>query len=179
MSFILGFVAAYAVGTRLPDRFVVSKSKAYDATPKQLWTILRDIEQYPKWRSGVKRIEVLGKNEKGFLTWKEYFSRRRNNKYEFSSLDYLKTMKIKVLKKKVPIAGTMVVQFSEHEGKGIIHLKHFVIISNPYHRFVAKYVKDKDYYVDVFLVSLNRRLKQIEKMRLDALTEAKKSAEDI
>ena len=47
------------IGSRLPVRHVATRSVELNATPQQVWTLIRDVADAPSWRSDVKGVEIL------------------------------------------------------------------------------------------------------------------------
>ena len=104
---------------------MIEASKAYDASVTDVWTLLRDVESYSKWKPGIKKVDLMGKTDLGFKKWREYSSKRLYQDYEFYDLEYLEQMDVKIITKRAKVKGTTIIRFKSHEGKAILHVKHF------------------------------------------------------
>ena len=84
VSLISGISFAYVTGGQLPERSSLGQSKSFDANQDLIWAALLDIESYPLWKPGLKTVEMLGTNEKGFTKWREFYSLGKTITYEIT-----------------------------------------------------------------------------------------------
>ena len=63
---LVGLVVVVAiVGWMLPKGHRASRTQAYAAAPESVFDLLANVEDYPNWRSGVTKVEVLPDDGQG------------------------------------------------------------------------------------------------------------------
>ena len=71
---VVGVIAALillliAIGYALPISHVATREASLPAPPERVFSVLRDVEKFPTWRSGVKSVEMLATTPA--LRWRE------------------------------------------------------------------------------------------------------------
>jgi uncharacterized protein YndB with AHSA1/START domain len=56
-------IAALLIGRRLPERHTATVTREIAAPLARVAAIIRDVEQQPSWRGGLKRIEVTARGD--------------------------------------------------------------------------------------------------------------------
>jgi len=156
----LGIPAVTAVGQFLPERFMVFKSQSFDQTAQRVWDVVTDIERYPTWKPGVERVELLGETEYGDFQWREYYRNKKPMTFRIGKvMPKNNIIEIRVYKSEAPVQGAWVYRVSNHEGKGILHLKQFAVVKHPFFRFETRFIRGQMADVDAMLSAVERRLK--------------------
>ena len=47
------------IGSVLPEKHTVTREARYRATPEQLFTLIRNVTDYPSWQKAVSKVEML------------------------------------------------------------------------------------------------------------------------
>lgn len=61
----------FLIGLFLPKRTTVARSATVNALPEEIWRVATDREQQPRWRPGLKKVEIR-ENGSGRTAWIEY-----------------------------------------------------------------------------------------------------------
>src|SRR4051812_25086610 len=70
LACLIGFPLLVLIsGALLPPDHRVGISVHYKATPEAVWSALTDVENYPGWRSDVRKVEIIRRDP--HLLWKE------------------------------------------------------------------------------------------------------------
>jgi len=162
----LGIPAVTAVGQFLPERFMVFKSQSFDHTAQKVWDVVTDIERYPSWKPGVERVELLGDTEYGDFQWREYYRNKKPMTFRIGKVKPKdNVIEIRVYKSEAAVQGAWVYRVSNHEGKGILHLKQFGVVKNPFFRFETRFIRGHMADVDEMLSAVRKRLRDLEGKR--------------
>jgi len=63
-------IIVLVVGWMLPVSHVASRSASLNATPETVWRTITDVDAFPTWRSGVRKVERLP-DRNGHQVWVE------------------------------------------------------------------------------------------------------------
>jgi uncharacterized protein YndB with AHSA1/START domain len=63
-------IIVLVVGWMLPVSHVASRSASLNATPETVWRTITDVDAFPTWRSGVRKVERLP-DRNGHQVWAE------------------------------------------------------------------------------------------------------------
>jgi hypothetical protein len=161
VSLILGSGFAYFMGKQLPERASLISSKSFDADQRLIWAALLDIESYPLWKPELKRIEMLGTNEKGFTKWREFYSLGKEVTYEIT--DYIPTslLEIIIIESNHASEGIWIYKLSNYQDRGVLQIKRFAIVRSYFERFIRRWIDTKYSETDYQLMSLNMYLNQL------------------
>ena len=128
VSLISGISFAYVTGGQLPERSSLGQSKSFDANQDLIWAALLDIESYPLWKPGLKTVEMLGTNEKGFTKWREFYSLGKTITYEITEYIPKTLIEIQITDAKKAAEGIWIYKLSNYQERGVLQIKRFAII---------------------------------------------------
>ena len=150
------------IGLFIPQNTFIERRKSFNYEIKTVWLALNDIEGYSGWKPRVKTIETLGLNVENLPRWREVyengfskdFSLIKLSKYTHFSFEenYAQNMNV-----------TWIIKLTNFQSKTVMHLKKYSRIQQPFKRFETRYLEDGVKEVDRFLLSLNERLKTLER----------------
>ncbi len=160
-SVFFGVVFSYAVGYRLPDRAALTQSKSFAASPTLIWSTLLDIENYPLWKPHVKRVEMLGTSDAGYTRWREDYGFGKTVTYEITTYDPETLLEIQITSAQKSAMGVWIYRLSHYQERGVLTIKRFALIENPFNRFINRWIDTKMNEVDYQLVHLNHYLNQL------------------
>jgi hypothetical protein len=160
-SLFFGIAFAYIAGGTLPERSSLGQSKSFDANQDLIWAAILDIESYPLWKPGLKTVEMLGTNEKGYTKWREFYSLGKTITYEITDYIPKSLIEIRITDAKRAAEGVWIYKLSNYQERGILQIKRFAIIKNNIERFNRRWIETKYNEVDYILMSLNVYLNQL------------------
>lgn len=161
VSLFSGITFAYIAGGTLPERSSLGQSKSFDANQDLIWAAILDIESYPLWKPGLKNVEMLGTNEKGYTKWREFYSLGKTITYEITDYIPKSLIEVRITDAKRAAEGVWIYKLSNYQNRGILQIKRFAIIKNNIERFNRRWIETKYNEIDYTLMSLNVYLNQL------------------
>ena len=161
-STIIGFIIAYLIGLFVPQNGFIERRKSFNYSINQVWQSLSDLEGYPSWKPNVKTVETLGVNDDNLPRWREVYVDGFSREYTISTKTKNKLLTIEEIGNKTRTV-TWVIKLTDYQSKTVVHLKKYSRITQPFLRFENRYLEDGLKDVDRFLLSLNERLKNLER----------------
>lgn len=151
---VLLVVVMLAIGSRLPQQHVASRSIRLHRSPADVYALVRDFGQHPKWRSDVKSVEVVGTVE-GHLQFREHGS---NGTVTYEVLDDIagQRMVTRIVDKDLGYAGSWEYLFAPAADGTQLTITEKGEVSNPMFRFMSRYFFGHTATIDTYLKSLAR-----------------------
>lgn len=147
-------VLVNVIGAMLPVKHTASSSRLLSASPERVWSVLTDVENHPKWRSGLQSVTVTSKDP---LAWTE-----KNSMGEMP----LKTQVFepnhkwvaRIVAEKLPFGGSWTYVL-EPEGAGTkLTITEDGEVYPPFFRFMSKYVFGQTKTQEMYLKDLEKYL---------------------
>lgn len=159
---ILGIVAcllgiAALIGSRLPKTHVAASRLRLDVPLDEVWRVVTDFSEYPKWRPGLKRVDA-GPVIDGCPTWFEYCGPGIRVQLQFGEFQPKRRLLTRLVGEKLPIYGAWSYDFLEENGETVLTITEQDKVYNPILRFFTRIVFPHHAAMDVFLISLARHL---------------------
>src|SRR4029450_2612567 len=114
---VLGVIVALvllliAIGYALPISHVATRETTVAAPPERVFSVLRDVEKFPPWRSDVKTVEVLATTPAP--RWRE----RGDNDitFEMETVEPPRKMVTRIADKTLPFGGAWTYELSPQDG---------------------------------------------------------------
>jgi hypothetical protein len=126
------------VGSVLPRSHVASVAARYAATPDTLWTSLTDVASFPRWRTGVSRVESLP-DENGQRGWREH-GKHDAVTYRVVEADPPRRLVSRIADEGLPYGGTWTYELTPDGSGTRLTITERGEIYNPIFRFVARFV---------------------------------------
>ena len=161
-STILGIIIAYMIGLFIPQNNFIERRKSFNFESQKVWKNLQDIESYPKWKPNVNKVETLGVNEENLPRWREIYDDGFSKEFSITNISSNKSLTIEENNNTVR-SVTWVIKLTKFQSKTVLHLKKYSRINQPFLRFENRYLEDGLKGVDRYLLSLNERLKNLER----------------
>jgi len=157
---VLGIIAAVAllggvvalIGSQLPKTHVATRSILLHRSPRDVYTVVRDFESAPKWRSDVKQIEVETPNG-GPVRFREVAKHGAVN-YELVEDVPPERMVTRILDTDLGYAGQWTYTFVPENGGTRVTIREDGEVSNLIFRFMSRYVFGQTATIDSYLTSL-------------------------
>lgn len=147
---LAGIIAV--IGSTLPKAHVASRSILLHRTPQEVYTVVRDFDSAPKWRSDVKRIEVDAQPGKPV-----YFREDGKNgtiNYELVEDVPPQRMVTRIRDTDLGFSGQWTYSFAPENGGTRVTIREDGEVSNVIFRFMSRYVFGQTATIDSYLTSL-------------------------
>ena len=157
---ILGLLVALvllliAIGYALPIGHVATRETTLAAPPERVFSVLRDVEKFPTWRSDVKQVEVLATTPA--LRWRE----RGDNDitFEMETAEPPRKIVTRIADKTLPFGGSWTYELSPEGGGTRLAITENGEVYNPLFRFMSRFVFGHTVTIDRFIEDLGRHLR--------------------
>src|SRR4030095_15228447 len=140
------------VGSRLPKDHTASRSILVHQTPKQVYDVVRDLNNAPSWRSDLKSIEIQNQPD-GKIHFRETGSTGTVN-YEIAEDVPAQRLVTRILDTDLGYSGKWTYVFTPENGGTRLRITEDGEVSNVIFRFMSRYVFGQKATMDVFRKSL-------------------------
>lgn len=154
---VVGVIAALillliAIGYALPISHVATREASLPAPPERVFSVLRDVEKFPTWRSGVKSVEMLATTPA--LRWRE----RGDNDitFEMETVEAPTKIVTRIADKTLPFGGSWTYDLSPDGGGTRLVITENGEVYNPLFRFMSRFVFGHTATIERFLTDLGR-----------------------
>ena len=145
---------AVVLGMRLPQHHHAQATALISAPPLAVWTMISDVSAEPEWRSGVRRVEVLGDGR-----WREY-GPGGGLTYRLDSSEFMGSRVVVIDDKDASFTGTWRFTLTPVAGgRTQLKIEEDASVSNPVWRFVGHYLIGERSTMDSYLRDLQRAFK--------------------
>jgi uncharacterized protein YndB with AHSA1/START domain len=164
MKFLLiigGIVAALCVvvlivGWMLPVKHRASRSATVSAAPEQVWTLITDVEGFPRWRTDVKSVTRLPDRE-GKKMWIEEGSGGRLTMAVEDS-DPPRKLVSRIADPALPFGGTWTFVIAPAPNGTTLTITEDGEVYNPIFRFVSRFVFGHEATMSAYLSAAQKKL---------------------
>lgn len=146
------------VGLLLPVGHRASRERAYAAAPEVIFSAITTPAEYPRWRSGVERVEILPE-EAGKIRFREIGSDGAIT-YVFEQTVPTSRVVTRIADPSLPFGGTWTFQLSPVDGGTSVRITEDGEVRNPVFRFVSRFVMGHHAGIERYLEDLGRLLAQ-------------------
>ena len=145
------------VGSALPEKHTVTREARYRATPEQLFTLIRNVSDYPSWQKAVSKVEMLPDVD-GKPRMRETNSGQAIT-YELSNIVPNQGMVSRIADAKLPFGGSWTYEIAPGATHDLTTLRitEDGEVYNPVYRFVSKYVMGHSATIDKYLQAVATR----------------------
>lgn len=147
------------IGSRLPKTHVAASRIRLQAKPEQIWQILLDFVDYPKWRMGLKRVEV-STDEAGRPMWTEICSEASKITFKVVEAHPPYRLVTQTADQELPLASCWIYTLRPVDGGTELTIIENDRIYHPLFRAFARYIISYHGAIDVFLTCLAMKLGQ-------------------
>ncbi len=149
---VLLVVIMLAMGSRLPKQHVASRAIHLQRTPSEVYAVLRNFGQHPKWRTDVKSVELLG-TVAGHERFREHGS---NGTVTYEVLDDLpgQRMITHIVDQDLGYSGSWEYDFTPTPDGTQLTITERGEVSNLMFRFLSRYIFGHTATIDAYLKSL-------------------------
>lgn len=150
VALILGVLVA---GMLLPEEHHASRTLITKQTPETIWATINDHEVEPSWRSDVQNIASLGERN-GKPVWQENY--KDGNKVTLITTDSKAPTRMvrELTDLEGPFSGRWEIDIRPTPAGSNITITEIGKVSNPFFRFVSKYVIGHTTFMERYLTGL-------------------------
>jgi hypothetical protein len=149
---VLFAVVAVLIGSRMPDTHTVSRSLRVSKLPPDVYGVIRNFGDASKWRSDVKRVEILGPDK-----FREHGS---NGSVTYQIVEDVPNRRIvtQIMDLDLGYAGSWEYALEDSGDGTVVTITERGVVSNPLFRFMSRYIFGHTATIDAYLKSLDARL---------------------
>jgi uncharacterized protein YndB with AHSA1/START domain len=149
------FVMA-AVGAMLPSRHEVSRSVTLRAAPADVYRVLTDRENAPRWRKDLKKVEVLG-SDGGRTRFREHGA-HGSVTYEVVEETPGRSFETRIADRDLGYSGSWVYVLVPTDGGTTLTITEKGDVSNVIFRFMSRFVFGHARTIETYLAALSRHM---------------------
>jgi uncharacterized protein YndB with AHSA1/START domain len=146
----------YVIGSRLPQRHKASKQATLPVPPEVVWTTLTDVDAYPSWRAGVKRIERLPDRD-GRQAWIEH-GRHGAITFVLERREPPTLLVVRIADPDLPFGGAWTYDISAVPEGARLTITEDGEVYNPVFRFMSRFVFGHEATLTEYLSDLSKRV---------------------
>jgi hypothetical protein len=147
-----------AVGWALPVRHRASRSVRLASGPTAVYTLVAGVEAYPSWRSGVKSVEVLARDDAGAPVRFRERGGDGDILYEVTQREAAHRLVTRIADPSLPFGGRWTFEVVPVAGGSELRITEDGEVYNPIFRFVSRFVFGHDRTIARYLGDVERRL---------------------
>lgn len=152
-------VLATLIGLLLPRGHRLTRSAVLPATPGEVWRLVGDLAAYPGWVPRVEKMERLPAAP-GRVLWQETNAYGRQTWEEVERVPGRRLV-LRLANERAPYGGTWTYAVAPAPGGGTrVSVTEDAWVSNPFLRFLSRYLVGCGEAVDLYLEGLENRLKR-------------------
>jgi hypothetical protein len=126
------------IGAMLPKSHSATRAAHFRQPPDAIWQALTTPEEFPSWRTNVKRVERLA-DQNGHATWREVDSHGQAIPLEIVEWTPPSRLVTRIADPQLPFGGTWTFEIQTSDGGSTLRITENGEIYNPVFRFVARF----------------------------------------
>ena len=142
------------VGLLLPRDHTAATRAHIKAVPDSVWQAVTNVRDYPRWRTGVRSVDVL--STEGALRWREHGSDGAIT-FERSAEERPHRLVTRIVDETLPFGGTWTYELVPAPDGTLLTITERGYVTNPLFRFMARFIFGHHRTQEDFLRSLGRR----------------------
>ena len=152
---IVGILVVLIIGWRLPAAHVATAKVHLDASPDSVFALISTPENYPAWRSDVKKVDVL--TEQGVTRFREDGS---NGPILFEITEKLAPRRFvtTIADKSLPFGGRWIYEITPTPTGSELRITEEGEVYNPIFRFVSRFIMGHTATIEAYLEAVKKRL---------------------
>lgn len=148
-------VVIVIVGYSLPKAHTASGSLHVAQPPDAVYALLSDVDRYPSWRPGVKRL-IRQPDRDGRPAWTEEVSGMKIPLY-FETMERPSLLVARIADPSLPFGGTWTYRIAPAPDGSLVTITEDGEVSNPFFRFMSRFVFGYQATLNEFVKNLDAR----------------------
>ena len=155
---VLGALVAIValIGSRLPQAHRASVEQTLTVAPEAVWRTITDIDAFPSWREGLKRVQRLPDRD-GRPVWVEE-GRSGKMTLAVERLEPPRLLVGRIADPGLPFGGTWTYEIMPAPGGSLLRITEDGEVYNPIFRFMARFIFGYEGTIRSYMTSLQNRL---------------------
>jgi uncharacterized protein YndB with AHSA1/START domain len=146
----------WLVGSRLPQGHVATRQATLGAPPEVVWAAVTDLDAYPSWRTGVKRIERLP-DRGGQTTWIEHGGNGAIT-FTIDRAEPPSRLVVRIADPSLPFGGAWTYEIAAVPEGARLTITENGEVYNPVFRFMSRFVFGHEATIATYLADLTKRV---------------------
>jgi uncharacterized protein YndB with AHSA1/START domain len=157
IAIIVGILLCiFLIGAVLPVQHVATRSAIFRQPPEAIWQAITNYQDFPSWRSTVKRVEPLPSTS-GLFAWREIDSHGNSLPMEAIQAQPSKRLVTRIAGAKLPFGGTWTYEITPVTGGTQLRITENGEVYNPFFRFVSRFIIGEHATMDTYLRALGAK----------------------
>jgi uncharacterized protein YndB with AHSA1/START domain len=148
------------IGSRLPQSHRASVEQTLTAAPETVWQTITDVDAFPSWREGLKRVQRLPDRD-GRPVWVEE-GRSGKMTLAVERLEAPRLLVGRIADPGLPFGGTWTYEIAPTSGGSRLRITEDGEIYNPIFRFMARFIFGYEGTIQSYMTSLQKRLSKFQ-----------------
>lgn len=149
-------VVVIAVGYMLPQNHQASRERTFMVSPQRVFAAIATPSEYPRWRSDVKRVEMLP-DEGGLPRFREVGS-NGDILYQVEERVPDRRLVIRIADTTLPFGGSWTHEVTPAATGTSLKITENGAVYNPIFRFMSRFVFGHHRTIETYLASLDKHL---------------------
>ena len=154
---LLAVAVVFLIGWRLPESHEVSVERDYAAAPERVYQEISSPKEYPRWRSGVQKVDMLEATDDRLERFKEY-ALGDEVTYVIEEKVPGQRFVTTIADKDLPYGGTWIFEMTPLATGTRLRITEEGEVYNPFFRFVSRFILGHTRSIETYHSDLEKRL---------------------
>lgn len=144
----------YAVGAMLPRDHVAAMERIVPVDPASVAAMVREVENYPRWRSGLERVELSSRRPEGT----RFVEHSPGDSIAFLLVEEARDERFKstIADPNLPFGGYWTIALEPANRGTRVRIEEHGFVTNPVYRFFARFLFGHESTMRTWLDDLER-----------------------
>ena len=152
-------VVVVAIGYTLPVKHTATRERELRADPAEVFAAISTPSEFPKWRRGVKSVEMLPPVD-GRQSFREKGS-DGDITYVFDEAVPTQRLVSRIADRNLPFGGSWTFELTPVSGGTLVRVTENGEVYNPLFRFVSRFILGHHRTLDQYIEDLDRHLSRV------------------
>lgn len=157
LAVIVGLIlVVVVVGALLPKQHHVTRAARFPKPPEAIWAAMSDYQEFPSWRSNVKRVEAIPSGN-NLPAWREIDSHDGSLPMQTLESEAPRRLVTEIADKNLPFGGTWTTEIARIDGGSFVRITEDGEIRNPIFRFMSRFILGLTATMETYLRDLGKK----------------------
>lgn len=144
------------IGALLPKKHHATRAARFHQSPEAIWVALTNYQEFPSWRSSVKRVERSPSSNQ-LAAWREFDSHGDSLPMQTLESEPPRHLVTGIADPKLPFGGMWTTVVTPAEGGSEVRIAEDGEVRNPVFRFVSRFIIGVNATMDTYLRDLGKK----------------------